>query len=129
MNSLVQRGAMTMGLAVALGAFGAHAIANSVSPERLDVWKTAVLYQAVHGLAIILAGICGSIYKSPKFNTAGSLFLAGTTVFSGSLYALVLLDKGILGAVTPLGGLMLITGWAIFALGASQTSKSPTDDE
>jgi uncharacterized membrane protein YgdD (TMEM256/DUF423 family) len=127
MNSLVQRGAMIMGLAVALGAFGAHAIAHSVTPERLDIWKTAVLYQAIHGLAVILAGICGAIFESPRFKTAGTLFSYGVVIFSGSLYGLVLLDIPILGAVTPIGGLALIAGWAVFALGASQIQTEPRE--
>jgi len=119
MNRLIKLGAIIMCLAVTLGAFGAHAISDSVTPERLETWKTAVSYQALHGLGIILAGICDELFDSPKFQTAGKLFTVGVTIFSGSLYTLVLLDIPILGAVTPLGGVALISGWAVFALGAS----------
>jgi uncharacterized membrane protein YgdD (TMEM256/DUF423 family) len=128
MNSLVQRGAMIMGIAVAVGAFGAHAIADTVTPERLEIWKTAVLYQAIHGLAIILSGLCLTIHNNPKFKTAGTLFSFGIAVFSGSLYALVLLDIAILGAVTPIGGLALIAGWVLFALAASKPATEPSDN-
>ena len=127
MNSLIQRGAIIVGLAVAFGAFGAHAIAHTVAPERLDTWKTAVLYQAIHGLAVILTGICDAIFESPKFKTAGTLFIFGVAIFSGSLYALVLLNLPVLGAVTPLGGLAFIAGWSVFALGASQMSTEPKE--
>ena len=83
--------------AVAAGAFGAHALADD---PRLEIWKTAALYHLVH--AVVLT-------RAPR--VASWLFTAGILLFSGSLYALVLLEQPILGAVTPFGGILLIAGW------------------
>ena len=99
-------------LAVALGAFGAHGLAESVTPERLATWRTAALYHLAHALAMGLAAAL-----APQWSTrrAGTLFLVGTVVFCGSLYALVLLDLPVLGAVAPVGGLAFIAGWMSLA--------------
>ena len=104
-------GAILGGLAVAAGAFGAHALRGTVTPERLEVFETAVRYQMVHALALLAAGPLGA-------GKAGWAFLAGIVVFSGSLYGLVLLDQRWLGAITPLGGLLLIAGWVLLAVAA-----------
>ncbi|KAI5864742.1 hypothetical protein GGS23DRAFT_461449 [Durotheca rogersii] len=101
--------------AVGLGAFGAHGLKKTVSdPARLANWATAAHYQLVHSVALLVA----SRREAPTPNpVAGTLFLAGMTMFSGSLYALVL-DPArfrFLGPVTPLGGLCLIGGWITLA--------------
>ena len=94
-------------LAVAVGAFGAHALAETVTPERLATWRTGSQYHLAHALAM------GLVAALARWNTgwAGALFLAGTVLFCGSLYALVLLDLPVLGAVAPLGGGAFIAGW------------------
>jgi uncharacterized membrane protein YgdD (TMEM256/DUF423 family) len=109
--------------AVALGAFGAHALEGRISPERAEVWTTAADYLGWHGAVLLaLAALIGSLRTpSPARRLIGIsawLLIAGTLIFSGSLFILVLSGIGAIGAVTPLGGLLLIAGWAIAALGA-----------
>jgi len=108
--------ALSGAVAVAAGAFGAHGLRDAVAPERLDVWRTGATYHLAHALAGLFAAFVGR--ESRWARRAGALFLAGTVLFSGSLYALVLLDAGWLGAVTPLGGVALIAGWLSLALSA-----------
>lgn len=103
-------------LAVALGAFGAHGLEGRVTPERLETWRTGASYHLGHALAGVVAGVVAGLGTSRLARAAGWLFLAGTAVFSGSLYALVLLDLPVLGAVAPVGGLLLIGGWATLAV-------------
>ena len=105
-------------LAVALGAFGAHGLRALVSPERLGTWETAAAYHLAHALAAALAGAVAAVTGSDLALWASRLFLAGVLVFSGSLYALVLLDLPVLGAVAPIGGLALIAGWSLLAVAA-----------
>ena len=100
------------GLAVALGAFGAHGLKAMVTAERLAVWDTAVRYQMYHALALL--AVAG---REPAVGARGGwLFLAGIALFSGSLYALVLSGDGWLGAITPLGGLCFVAGWVMLAV-------------
>ncbi len=105
------------GLAVALGAFGTHGLADAVTPDRLATWGTAAQYHLVHALAAVGASVLAAMRGSATARWAGRLFVAGVVLFSGSLYALVLLDLGVLGAVAPLGGLAFIAGWGALAVG------------
>lgn len=99
---------------VAAGAFGAHTIADSVSPSRLAVWETAARYQLFHALAVLaLAWPRGELGGTVVWTLR--LWGLGTLLFAGSLYALVLLDWPQLGALTPLGGVALIGGWCLLA--------------
>ena len=95
-------------LAVGLGAFGAHALkATLLTNDTTEVWKTAVLYHFIHALALLV------LAALPAFHRAtGMLFVAGIVLFSGSLYLLALTNVKWLGAITPLGGLCLLAGWA-----------------
>ena len=96
-------------LAVSLGAFGAHALKGRVTSDDLEIWKTASTYHFIHTLAILA--------NTRKQNAlSNKLFLAGMLVFSGSLYALVLTSYKKLGAVTPIGGFLLIGGDSAFFL-------------
>ena len=108
-------------LAVVFGAFGAHALRNRLSPEMLGVFETGVRYQMYHTFALlIVAAAIGRIGDAPWLVTAGWFFVAGILLFSGSLYALALTNVGTLGAVTPVGGLLFLIGWAcliIFGIG------------
>jgi uncharacterized membrane protein YgdD (TMEM256/DUF423 family) len=101
-------GAILALLAVAFGAFGAHALREIVTPERLQTFETGVRYQMYHALALLVMSVLPL-----KHYRAAWLLLLGTIIFSGSLYLLVLTDVGILGAITPMGGLLQIIGWGL----------------
>jgi uncharacterized membrane protein YgdD (TMEM256/DUF423 family) len=117
-RALLAAGAILGFLAVAAGAFGAHAVRARLTPERLDNWKTAADYQLWHALAAILAGFAATRWESGIAAAAGWCFVAGTLVFSGSLYALALTDRRKLGAITPVGGVLLLIGWALLLVAA-----------
>ena len=110
-------GAVAAGLAVALGAFGAHALADRVTPERLETFKTGVLYHMMHALALLAVSWAATQWSGWAVQAAGYLFVAGIVLFSGSLYLLVLTDTRWLGAITPLGGVAFIVGWGLLAWG------------
>lgn len=115
-------GAVLGGLGVALGAFGAHALKEILLTNgRQDTYELAVRYQFYHALALLAIGLLQEKYASKLFDYAASFLIAGTIVFSGSLYILSLSGITWLGAVTPIGGLLLIAGW--FALTAGLLSK------
>ena len=111
-------GALAAGLAVALGAFGAHALQDLVSPNRISTFETGARYQMYHALALLFAGWATGRWPGRAARWSGYLFAAGIVLFSGSLYALVLTDTPWLGAVAPLGGLAFIAGWLLLAWGA-----------
>src|SRR5262245_54870109 len=103
-------------LGVALGAFGAHALKSRLSPEMLTVFETGVRYQMYHTFAVlIVAAAIGHIGNARLLVVAGWLFSAGILLFSGSLYVLALAGVGIFGAITPIGGLLFLIGWACLA--------------
>lgn len=102
-------GAALAGIGVILGAFGAHGLETAMPDVNLDPWKTAVAYQMWHALALLAVGLHPEKPRLPAY-----LFIFGIIVFSGSLYALVLTQIMWLGAITPIGGVSLISGW--FAL-------------
>jgi uncharacterized membrane protein YgdD (TMEM256/DUF423 family) len=106
------------GLAVAAGAFGAHALRARLEPGDLLVFETGARYQMYHGLALIAAGLVAERWPGPLAGIAGWCFLAGIVLFSGSLYALTLTGVRGLGAITPLGGLAFLTGWGFLAVAA-----------
>ena len=128
---MTARLALTMGAllalaAVALGAFGAHALKGRLSPEMATAWQTAVQYHGWHALALVAVGLL--LLHRPDAGAiavAAWLFVAGVVLFSGSLYLLVLLDRPWLGAITPLGGLLLIYGWASVGFGARTPPPGP----
>lgn len=102
-------------IGVALGAFGAHGLASRFTPETRGWWETATLYLLVHAVAILAAGLSG---KTGLFATGGWVMGAGALIFSGTLYAMALGAPRWFGAITPLGGLGLLAGWALFAFAA-----------
>lgn len=110
---LVIAGAVAAGLAVVLGAFGAHALEGRVTPERLETFETGVRYQMYHSLALLFVGWAAAQHLGDLAVWAGYLFIFGIIVFSGSLYLLVLTDTGWLGAITPFGGAAFIAGWGL----------------
>ncbi|MFB6280051.1 MAG: DUF423 domain-containing protein, partial [Salinibacter sp.] len=89
-----------------------------VSPDRLDTFRTGVQYQMYHALALLVVGWAVAQGWGPLLHWAGYCFVGGIVVFSGTLYLLVLTDTGWLGAITPLGGVAFIVGWALFAWAA-----------
>ena len=115
--SPVAAGAVLGGLAVALGAFGAHGLKGSLTPDRLEVYEVGVRYQMYHALALILGAVAYAKWGGAALIWAGWLFVAGTVVFSGSLYILALTGTRWWGAVTPIGGACLLAGWVLFVWG------------
>jgi len=106
-------GAVLGFLGVTFGAFGAHALRGRLSPEMLAVFETGVRYQMYHTFAVlIVAAAIGRIGDASLLVLAGWFFFAGILLFSGSLYAVALTGVGIWGAVTPVGGLLFLIGWA-----------------
>jgi uncharacterized membrane protein YgdD (TMEM256/DUF423 family) len=110
-------GAISAFIAVAAGAFGAHALKSRLSPDRLAVFETGARYQMYHALALLAVAWVLTRWPTPPARAAGWLFLAGTVCFSGSLYLLSLTDARWLGAITPLGGLLFLAGWVALAWG------------
>lgn len=113
-NVLLAVGAINAALAVAAGAFGAHALRDRLAPRALEIFETAARYHMVHALAIVLVAVAAT----PGARTAGWIFQAGIVVFCGSLYALALTDLKLLGAITPLGGAAFLVGWIWLAVAA-----------
>jgi uncharacterized membrane protein YgdD (TMEM256/DUF423 family) len=114
-------GAILAALAVILGAFGAHALKSILPPDQLMVFETGVRYQFYHSFALLASGIIFPNYHFKSLKTATVLFIIGVLLFSGSLYAMVLLSMsgasiGPAGIVTPIGGLLLIAGWVFFLM-------------
>lgn len=98
-------------LGVVLGAFGAHALRERLPADLQAVWQTAVQYQFWHALALLGIGLLAPKLGSGWLTGAGVGFALGVLVFSGSLYALALSGVRVLGAITPIGGVLLIGGW------------------
>jgi len=102
---------------VMIGAFGAHALKVLLTADQLTIYHTGVDYQFVHALALLLLGAIAQ-HQTPKaWQLAATLFIAGVFIFSGSLYLLVLTDTAWLGAITPIGGMSFIAGWAALLWG------------
>lgn len=119
-NRATVYGATLGGLGVALGAFGAHALKDQLSPDALAIFETGTKYQMYHALALLALGAQPAQKRAPAF------LLAGTVVFSGSLYALALSGVKPLGAITPIGGVIQLVGWGLVladALGARKADK------
>ena len=105
-------------LAVGLGAFGAHALKARLSADLLATFEVGVRYQMYHALALMAVGWACTRWPGPVVNASGWLFVAGTVIFSGSLYALSLTGVRWLGAITPLGGAAFLAGWLCLAWAA-----------
>eukprot|EP01132_Coremiostelium_polycephalum_P002738 gene2738-3400_t len=109
-------GGFSGALAIGLGAFGAHGLQRRTNdPKKIEIWRTASTFHLIHSVALLLVPF------SSTPNLTGALFLGGTILFSGSLYALALLpEKKKLGIITPIGGLGMMAGWAALGLGKFQ---------
>lgn len=116
-KSALRIGVAMAGFGVAIGAFGAHALRPLLeSNGRTETFELAVRYQFYHAFAILISGLLMPYFPSRNVNRAVFCFVAGIVLFSGSLYALALSGITVLGAVTPIGGLLLITGWILLLL-------------
>lgn len=111
-------------LAVVLGAFGAHALRESLDERSLAIWQTGVDYQFRHVLALLAAGLLARIRASRATMLAAVAFLIGIALFSGSLYALALGAPRAVGAITPIGGVAFIAGWLALAWSAFRHADS-----
>lgn len=117
MNISLIIGTVLSGLGVAIGAFGAHGLKNILElNNRIDTFETAVKYHMYHSLALILVGIIRLIKPEIQVHNIGYLFLAGIVIFSGSLYILSITNLKWLGAITPIGGALLIVGWVLLTI-------------
>lgn len=102
-------------LGVALGAFGAHGMSGRFTPESRGWWETATLYLLVHAVAVFAAGLSG---RTGLFSAGGWSMVIGALIFSGTLYSMALGAPRWFGAITPIGGIGLLIGWALFAVAA-----------
>ena len=114
-------GALSAGIAVAAGAFGAHGLKGRLSSEMIAVFEVGVRYQMYHALALLAAAWVMSKWPSALITAGGWSFVGGTVLFSGSLYLLSVTGVKWLGAITPLGGLAFLAGWLCLALGVWKT--------
>ncbi|WP_419886203.1 DUF423 domain-containing protein [Paenibacillus sp. B-A-8] len=118
-RKLMAWGALLAMLAVGIGAFGAHLLKSRITEDYMKVYETGVQYHMIHALGVILiALIVGQWGESTRLRWAGRLLIAGTILFSGSLYVLSISGIKVLGAITPLGGVCFIIGWLFLALEA-----------
>jgi len=113
-------GALSAGLAVVAGAFAAHGLRARLAPELLAAFETGARYQMYHALGLLAVAWALGRWPASAAAVAGWLFVAGTVLFSGSLYLLALGGPSWLGAVTPLGGVCFIAGWAVLAWSAGR---------
>jgi uncharacterized membrane protein YgdD (TMEM256/DUF423 family) len=109
---------LLLAVATIFGAFGAHALKTQLSPDRLQVYETAVRYHFFHALGLLGIGLALRFMDVPSIRWAALLVIVGIVLFSGSLYALTFGAPRPLGIVTPIGGVALIAGWICFAVGA-----------
>jgi uncharacterized membrane protein YgdD (TMEM256/DUF423 family) len=117
-RSFAIAGAVSGLIGVAAGAFGAHALRNRLSAGLLAVFETGARYQMYHALALLAVAWIATVAPSAPATWAGRLFLTGTVLFSGSLYALALSGIRGLGAITPFGGVAFLAGWVCLAFAA-----------
>ena len=114
--NLIRVGAISAGIAVAAGAFGAHGLKSVISAPAIEIWKTGVQYHLAHALAMLLVAALAGQVELKVTQTVGKLFLIGQLIFAGSLYLLAVTGVKWLGAITPLGGVCFLLGWGYLAL-------------
>ena len=115
-------GTLLGGLAVALGAFGAHGLKKIADADTVSIYQTGVQYQMYHALALLLCGVLADRYQGGQLSYAGVLFITGILFFSGSLYLISALKAtgravpSLVGIMTPFGGLLFIAGWLLLLI-------------
>ncbi|WP_167614221.1 DUF423 domain-containing protein [Maribellus sediminis] len=115
-KTILMTASVLLAMAVAAGAFGAHALKTHLSAEMLQTWKTAVDYHFYHALGLLLIGVLAFVMPDVNFKWPGIFLFAGILLFSGSLYTMALSGIKTLGAITPIGGLCFIAGWLILLI-------------
>ena len=129
MQPFLFAGAVNAFIAVGLGAFAAHSLSTSLSPAMLDVFKTGAHYQLTHSLALVMTAVLVHFFPAQRLLlVSGWAFIWGNCFFCFSLYALALSGIGVLGAITPFGGLGFLLGWAslaIFAFNLPSSKSTP----
>jgi uncharacterized membrane protein YgdD (TMEM256/DUF423 family) len=115
---MIGLGALTLASGVAAGAFGAHGLKRMLGADMLAVWQTAAHYQLIHGLGLLLIAALAQHLDQRLAGWSAGLMLAGVVIFSGSLYVMTLSGLRGLGAVTPVGGVLLIVSWLVLILAA-----------
>jgi uncharacterized membrane protein YgdD (TMEM256/DUF423 family) len=113
---LIGIGALSGFFGVVLGAFGAHALKGRLSPDMATIYEVGVKYQMYHALALVLIGILAIGKPNDLLHASGYAMIAGTCIFSGSLYLLALTGDKWLGAITPFGGVAFLIGWVLLAI-------------
>lgn len=113
MKTFFAFGALFGGLAVIAGAFGAHTLRDQLAPERMTQFELAARYQMYHAFALLAAAYATEKFPGAAANASGWFFIVGTVIFSGTVYALAFGSPRWFGAITPIGGLSLIIGWAL----------------
>jgi uncharacterized membrane protein YgdD (TMEM256/DUF423 family) len=121
---LFAAGALSAAIAVGTGAFAAHGLKARLAPEALAVFETGARYQMYAALGLLAAAWAAARWSGAAAAWGGALLLAGTVLFSGSLYALALTGVRWLGAITPFGGLAFLAGWVLLALAAWRASPT-----
>ena len=111
-------------LAVAAGAFGAHGLADRIGESALELWRTGAHYQLVHAVVLVVVAMAPGSWTAAR-RTSALLYVVGCVIFAGTLYGLALGGPRVLGAITPLGGLCLIGGWAAIGVHALATRSRP----
>lgn len=112
-------------VSVAFGAFGAHALKSLLTPERLAVWNTGVLYQMTHSLGLFIIVAISPYLLTHLQKWAARFMMAGIIIFSGSLYVLVLTNTPAIGAITPIGGVCFLIAWLLLAIAAIKNRPDP----
>ncbi len=125
-NRILIVGALMAMIGVAAGAFGAHGLRPILSEKMMAVFETAVRYQLVHALAMLIAGLSALVLNHRAFVRAGWSFFLGILIFSGSLFIMSVTDIRKLGMLTPLGGLAFLIGWGFLAWGFWKIRLPPT---
>ncbi|MCR9254144.1 MAG: DUF423 domain-containing protein, partial [bacterium] len=122
-KNILVAGAVLSGLAVAIGAFGAHGLQPVLTENgSTETFKTGVLYHIFHGLGVIATGLIYHITKQKLVAISGWMFLSGVILFSGSLYMLSISSLKFFGPITPIGGVFFIIGWIMLALGIKKAN-------
>lgn len=118
-------GALFGAIAVGAGAYGSHALRAELAEPLLALFETAVRYQMYHALALLVVGVLGNLLPRRAITLAGTLFIAGIVLFSGSLYSLALTGDRPFTLMTPMGGICFIAGWLTLAVSALKAARNP----
>jgi len=123
-RTYVMLGAINLLVSVALGAFGAHGLQGMITEHYLEIYETGVRYHMIHALGLLaVALIADRIGENNLIKWSGRLLFTGILFFSLSLYVLALTSIGILGAITPIGGVCFLTGWALMAASVYKSKR------